>query len=146
MTERPVRTALPHRSEARTNQQGFELARLQSRYRPHPLRDSDGLEPHELGLQLRLSILEEHRDDLAEVSFELVERFALAVRTRPTGDRTDQEAGFGIPLDDDVEGDVSLSDRWLESKLTTAPPGVFVLGSSAEPCLRAAPRPIGLTR
>ena len=43
----------------------------------------DGLHIHELGLELWLSILQEHFDDLAQVVYELLGVGALAMGARP---------------------------------------------------------------
>ena len=54
-----VRAFLPNLDEAQTLEKGDDLTRFQRGQRAH-LRDPDGLDRHELGLEFRLPILEEH--------------------------------------------------------------------------------------
>jgi hypothetical protein len=52
---------------------------------------------HELGLENRLAVLEQHRDDLAEVLLQLGEVGPLRMRSGPTRDTADQDSSQPIP-------------------------------------------------
>jgi hypothetical protein len=67
-------------------------------------RDPNRLDRDELGFELGFAILEEHAHHFMEVDLQLVERFALAVRTRPAGHVADEKARAGVAFDHDVEG------------------------------------------
>jgi hypothetical protein len=62
------------------------------------LRYSDGLDPDELGLEVRLAILKEHRNHLLKIRLELVERISLRVGTRKARHVSDQETSVRVPL------------------------------------------------
>lgn len=94
---------LPNLLEAELHQERGHLAWFQDRQRAHGLRDLYGLKAHELGLEFRIAVLEEHRDDLTKILFEFVEGCPLAVGPRPARNRTDEEARVRIPFDDHVE-------------------------------------------
>ena len=66
------------------------------------------LRSNELGLDLRLSIFEEHGQDFAKICVQLVKRFGLSVGTGKAWDEADEETGFRGPLDD---RGVCLHDR-----------------------------------
>ena len=97
-----MRAFLPNLGEAQTVEKGDDLTRFQRGQRAH-LRDPDGLDRHELGLEFRLPILEEHAEFL-QVRLQFIERLALAVCTRPAGDMADEQAGVRVAFDDHVEG------------------------------------------
>ena len=54
---------------------------------------------HELGVDLRFSIFEKQRQNLAKVRVQLIKRFGLRVRSRKPWDEADEEAGFRRPFD-----------------------------------------------
>src|SRR5262245_20408250 len=67
------------------------------------LRHPDRLHPDELRLQLRVALLEEHLDDIAQVALQLVEAGAQAVGAGPAGHAPDVQPRLGIPFDDRIE-------------------------------------------
>jgi hypothetical protein len=73
------------------------------------LGDPDRLQPHELGLELRISVLEEHLDDLAEVALHLIRGVSLAVSTWPSRYPADEDPGIGVAFDDYVVGADDIS-------------------------------------
>jgi hypothetical protein len=68
-----------------------------------PLRDLDGLNRDELGFELGLAILEQHAYNFLQVGVQLIERFALAVRTWRPRDMSDEQASVRVAFDDDIE-------------------------------------------
>jgi len=83
-------------------QDSGDLTRLEDRDVTH-LRDLDGLRSDELTFQLRLAVLEEHRDDLLQVRAQLVHADALRVRAWPSRDVAHEQTSIGVPLDDGSE-------------------------------------------
>jgi hypothetical protein len=57
------------------------------------------LRSYELGLDLRLPIFKEQRENFTEIRVQFVERFGLRVRSRKPGDEADEKARFGRPFD-----------------------------------------------
>lgn len=97
-----MRASLPDLPKAKAFRQRSEFARFQDRDGARGLRDLDGLEAHELGLELGFAVLEQHGDDFTQVLLEFVERGALAVRSRPSWNRADEETRIRVALDHDV--------------------------------------------
>jgi hypothetical protein len=62
-----VRTPLTDLDESEIGQDGGNLARLEDWYVPHRLGDLDRLRPHELTLESRSAVLEQHCDHFLEV-------------------------------------------------------------------------------
>lgn len=93
-----VRTALTHLDEAKGNQNGDDLARLEDGYVSHSSGNRDVLNPDELGFELGLAVFEKHADDFLEVAVELVERFALRMRARKARNETDKQPGLRAPF------------------------------------------------
>lgn len=62
-----VRPALAHLHEPEPLKQCDDLARLEDRDRARHSGDLDRLDTDELGLELRLAVLQEHLDDLLKV-------------------------------------------------------------------------------
>ena len=52
--------------------------------------DANGLRAHELRIEVRFPVLQEHRDNLNEVGLQLFHVFALAVRAPKSWDMTDE--------------------------------------------------------
>ena len=50
-------------------------------------------------VKLRLSIFQEHGDDLLKIAIQFIERLALGVRVRKTRYKADKQASFGTTLD-----------------------------------------------
>lgn len=98
VTELLVRTTLPDFGETEARKDGDDLTRLEDRNTGH-LNDY-GVGPDELGLQLRLAILEQHGDHFAEIRVQLIERCALAMRAGETRYIPDVKIGFRAMLDD----------------------------------------------
>lgn len=48
----------------------------------------------------RLAVLQKHGNDLRQVGVQFIQGFALRVRTRPAGNKPDEEPRFGIFFDD----------------------------------------------
>ena len=69
-----MRPALPDLFEAEAHQQRRHFAGLQDRQGVHGLRDSNRLKTNELRLELRIAVLEKHRDDFTEILLEFIER------------------------------------------------------------------------
>ena len=51
----------------------------------HESGDSDVLHPDEMGLQFRLSVFKEYRNDLLKIVLQRFQRFTLGVRSREAG-------------------------------------------------------------
>jgi len=56
-----------------------------------------------LGLQLGLTVLQEHLDDLTEVPLEFTEIVSLGVSSRPARNVAHKHAGLWVALDDELE-------------------------------------------
>ena len=105
-------------SESKLVEDRDDLARLERRNPPHALGDLKGMCTDELCLEVRLPILEEHRDDLTEVGLKFLNGGALRVRARPAGNEAYVQAGVLVPLDYGCESahrDVSAVRAGLQS-------------------------------
>ncbi len=96
MCELLVGAALPDLSEAQSDQDRDDFARLENR-KPRHL-GGDRLDPYEFALQLGFAILEEHCDDFTEVLGQLFLRLSLGVSAGKPGDVADQKPRLGIAL------------------------------------------------
>lgn len=90
MSELLVRAALPNLDEAERFQYRDDLARLQNWNVRQVSRYSHGLRPDKLSVEPRWAVFQQHRDDLAEILLELVQRRPLRVGTWPAGDVPDE--------------------------------------------------------
>jgi hypothetical protein len=99
-----VRATLPDLREAVGLQQSDDFPRSQDGNGAHSSGDLDSTHIDELGLEIRLAILEEHFDDLSEILLKLIDVGALRVGTGPSGHIPDQDAGFWIALNNELEG------------------------------------------
>lgn len=96
-----LRATLPDQSKTHRLQDAADLARLEDGWLGHGLRgDNDALGADKLGLQRGVAVLKKHLNDLAEVSLQLVQRFALRVSTGKTGHIADVKPGVGAALND----------------------------------------------
>ena len=78
VTELLVRTALAHFDETQGGENRDHFTRTERGNAAHAgLRDVERLRADELGLEIRIAVLEQHVHDFAEVGVELVERLAL---------------------------------------------------------------------
>ena len=93
-----VGAALAYFHETTPREKRDYLARFKDR-NPGHLNDY-GVGSDKFGLQLWLTILEQHRYHLAEIRMQLVERCPLAVRTREAGNVPDIQVRFRAVLDD----------------------------------------------
>ena len=101
MFELLVRSLLASLTKTKLLQNRDDLSRLQYRNVAH-LRDPhcNRLDAYELCLELRLTLLEEHLDDLLEVALEFIERLGLGVGTGESGNVADQQASLRILFHD----------------------------------------------
>ena len=76
-----------------------DLARAENRKPAHRL-GGHSLSTDVLTLELRLPVLQEHRDDFVKIRVELVERAALGVCPGKPRDMADEETGVWVALDD----------------------------------------------
>lgn len=83
MTKLFVGTALPHLHKALPVQEFDNFAWLENRDGAHFSGDLNLPDTNELGFQLRLAVLEEHRNYFAKILFHLVHIRTLRVGTRP---------------------------------------------------------------
>ena len=104
MTELLVRSPLPDLREPVLPQKLYDFARLEDRNGPHASGNLDFSDADELRLQFRLTVLQEHFQNLAEVFLNLIDVRALGMSTRPTRHVADQKTGVGISLDYNIVG------------------------------------------
>lgn len=64
------------------------------------LRDANGFRADKLGLARRLTVFQEHGEDLLQIVAKLVLGGALRVRSRKAGDVADEQPRIGIALND----------------------------------------------
>ena len=62
------------------------------------------LRSDELRVEVRVTILEQHVDDLTGVRAEFIQGLALRMRSRPAGDVADEQVRFLIALDYSSKG------------------------------------------
>ena len=115
----PVCTALPNQREPQALQDPLDFPRFEDGNVAHCSGDLDGLNPDELGLQTGLAILEQERDNLAEIALELVKAGALGVGPRPAWDIPNEDTGFRITLDDSGVGMHGREDTARADRRTT---------------------------
>ena len=84
MRELLMGAVLPDFSEAQSQKDGDEFARLESREPRH--LGGDGLDTYEFALQVGFAILQEHFDDFTEVLGQLLSSLSLGMSTRKPGD------------------------------------------------------------
>ena len=96
MCELLVGAALPDFSEAQSDQDGDDFARLENR-KPRHL-GGDRLDPYEFALELGFAILQEHFDDFTEVLGQLLLSLSLGVSTRKPGNVADEKPRLGVAL------------------------------------------------
>lgn len=84
-----VRSALADLHKPQTQKPRDYLARLEYWNRAH-LSDLDRLRSNKLRLYLRLAILQQHADDLAQILVQLIERVTLTMRAWKSGDIPDK--------------------------------------------------------
>jgi len=80
MAELLVRIALAYFDKTQSVENRDDFARFEDRNAGHSVND-DGLRADELGLELRLAVIQQHCDDFLQIGVQLVERGALAVRS-----------------------------------------------------------------
>ena len=64
------------------------------------LGDANRLSSDELRFEVGFAILKQHGDDLSQVGLQLLQGFALAVRSTETGNVPYEEACFSVTFDD----------------------------------------------
>ena len=99
-----VRATLPGQDKTQGTEDAAHLTGLEDGRPWHRLRgNGDALRADELRVQIRLPILQQHLDDLAEVTLEFVQRLALRMGARKTGNVTDVEPGIRTTFNDGGE-------------------------------------------
>ncbi len=94
-----VRAPLTNLGKPESHQDRNHLARLENRDVRHGLGHANGMSPDKLSLEPRITILEQHGDNLAEVLVELIQRGGLRMSSRPARHVADEEPRGGITLD-----------------------------------------------
>lgn len=82
MPKLAVRASLPDLREPQLPEKRHDLARLEDRRLRHGLRHFDGLSADELAFKSGVALFKKHFDHFLEIRPQLVERRALAVRSR----------------------------------------------------------------
>ena len=96
-----VRATLPCEGEAQRLQDTADLARFENGRLGHELCSyGDALSADKLRLQNWFAVLQEHLNDLSEITLKLVKRLALRVRAREAGNEADIKPGIGTTLND----------------------------------------------
>ena len=96
-----VRATLPCEGEAQRLQDTADLARFENGRLGHELCSyGDALSADKLRLQNWFAVLQEHLNDLSEITLKLVERLGLRVRAREAGNEADIKPGIGTTLND----------------------------------------------
>ena len=107
-----MRPSLSYESEAEALEARGDLGRLENQHHGTPSADAHALSPDKLPGQLRLTVLEQHRDHLTQVRVQLVERRALRVRPGEAGHVAHVQSSVGIRFDDrDVFAPAARSRR-----------------------------------
>ena len=103
MGELLVRSLLTNLDEAQLKQRSDHLPWLQDREAGHPGSGRDRLNPGECGFHLGSAILQQHRDDLAEVLVQFVQTAPLRVSAWEPRHVADEQAGLEVLFDHDGE-------------------------------------------
>ncbi len=93
-----VRTALAHLGEAKSKQNGRDLARFEDRNISHSSGYGNVLNSHKFRLQSRLTIFKKHGDHIAQIVIDFIKRCPLRMSARKTGDEANEQAGLRAPL------------------------------------------------
>jgi hypothetical protein len=90
VTKLLVRAALPDLREPELAENRDDLCWREHWDAAHSLCNGNILNSDELRLEPRLSVLEQHGDDLSKIAIEIVQRLALGMRTRKPRDISDK--------------------------------------------------------
>jgi hypothetical protein len=83
----------PHPEQDGHNRRGFEYRDVS-----HCSRNHNGLDAHELRVELWFSVFEKHFEHLAKIRVQFVEAGALRVRARETGHIPDEQTCLRVTL------------------------------------------------
>ena len=92
--------ALSHEFEAQSKEHGLDLTGLQDRDGSQSSGDPNCIGADELGIELRITILQEHLNNLFHVVKKFIDGGPLGVGTRPSGDVSNIDPGIGVEFDD----------------------------------------------
>ena len=93
-----VRTTLADFGEAEPDKNRYDFIGFQDRYIAHDSSYGNVLNPNKLGLQYRLAVLQKHFNYIVQVAVDFIQRFALGMSARKTGNETNEQAGLRAPF------------------------------------------------
>lgn len=89
-----VRAALADFSESEPDKNGYDFIGFEDGNIAHDSSYGNVLNPDKLRLQHGLAVLQKHRNDIVQVVIDLIQRFALGMRARKTGNKTNEQPGL----------------------------------------------------